>query len=165
MFRAANLFSLMRTFFLLFLALMAWPLWATENPAVQSPPGVPASSYWQAFLALAFIVAFLCFLAFLGRKFLGGKGFGQSGLRLLGGLALSPRERIVLVEAGDDLLVVGIVPGQIRTLHRMKKPVADGKASVCMMPEDVAAPLSFADLLKRSLSSFRLSQGGSHAKP
>lgn len=84
-------------------------------------PGVPSSAFLQAVLGLGLIIGLLLLLAFLARKFLGGKGFGQGGLKLLGGVALGPRERIVLVEAGDQWLVVGIVPGQIRTLHTMPK--------------------------------------------
>lgn len=84
-------------------------------------PGVPASTFFQAFLGLAIIVALLVLTVYLGRKVWGGKGFGQGGLNIVGGVALSPRERIVLIEAGDTWLVVGIVPGQIRTLHTMPK--------------------------------------------
>lgn len=89
--------------------------------ATDAPPAVPAGSAVQATLALLGILALLAGLAWLARKMTGGKGFGQGGLRIVGGVALSPRERIVLVEAGDTWLVVGIVPGQIRTLHRMPK--------------------------------------------
>jgi flagellar protein FliO/FliZ len=84
-------------------------------------PGVSSGVFLQAFLGLGMIVGFLLLFAWLARKFLGGKGFGQGGLKLLGGLALGPRERIVLVEAGDQWLVIGIVPGQIRTLHTMPR--------------------------------------------
>lgn len=42
-------------------------------------------------------------------------------MRVIGGVALGPRERIVLLEIGEQWLVIGIVPGQIRTLHRMAK--------------------------------------------
>lgn len=72
-------------------------------------------------LALALIVGLLLGTAWLARKVSGGKGFGQGGMRIIGGVALGPRERIVLIEVGENWLVIGIVPGQIRTLHRMPK--------------------------------------------
>ena len=42
-------------------------------------------------------------------------------MKIVGGVALGPRERIVLLEVGEEWLVIGVVPGQIRTLHRMVK--------------------------------------------
>ena len=42
-------------------------------------------------------------------------------MKVVGGVALGPRERIVLLEVGEEWLVIGVVPGQIRTLHRMVK--------------------------------------------
>ena len=42
-------------------------------------------------------------------------------MKVIGGVALGPRERLVLVEVGDTWLVIGLVPGQIRTLHRLPK--------------------------------------------
>ena len=34
---------------------------------------------------------------------------------------ISARERILLVEVGESWLVIGIVPGQIKTLHTLPK--------------------------------------------
>lgn len=103
---------------------------------------MPAASYGQAALALLLILALLGGLAWLARKISGGKGFGEGGMKIVGGVALGPRERIVLIEAGDTWLVIGIVPGQIRTLHRMPK----GE-----LPEGGAAALpSFAQWLQEA---------------
>lgn len=83
--------------------------------------GIPAGTYLQATLALALIIGLLFGTAWLARKLSGGKGFGQGGMKIVGGVALGPRERIVLVEVGETWLVIGIVPGQIRTLHQLPK--------------------------------------------
>ena len=73
-------------------------------------------------LGLTLIIGILFFGAYFLRKLNGGRSFGNSGpLRIVGGLMISARERIVLVEVGDSWLVVGIVPGQIKTLHTLTK--------------------------------------------
>jgi flagellar protein FliO/FliZ len=87
-------------------------------------PGVTLATYAQAGLALALIVGLLVGTAWLLRKVSGGQGFGQGNMKIIGGVALGPRERIVLVEVGEDWLVIGIVPGQIRTLHHLPKGTA-----------------------------------------
>lgn len=71
---------------------------------------------------LTLIIAILFLGAYLLRRLNGGRSFGSSGpLRVVGGLMISARERIVLVEVGDSWIVIGIVPGQINTLHTLPK--------------------------------------------
>ena len=76
----------------------------------------------QMLLALTFVIALLFAGTFLLRRLNGGKAFGVTGpVRIVGGLMISPRERIVLLEVGETWIVVGIVPGQIKTLHTLPK--------------------------------------------
>ena len=42
-------------------------------------------------------------------------------LKVLSGVAVGPRERVVLMEVNDTWLIVGVAPGQVRTLHTMPK--------------------------------------------
>jgi len=73
-------------------------------------------------LGLILIIGFLFAGAYLLRKANGGKSFGQTGpMRIVGGLMISARERIVLLEVGDEWIVIGVVPGQIKTLHTLPK--------------------------------------------
>lgn len=108
-------------------------------------PGLSSGSYLQAMLALLLIVGLLGATAWLARKLTGGKRFGQGGMKVIGGVALGPRERIVLVEVGDTWLVIGLVPGQIRTLYKMPK----GEATPESVLTESLQTGTFAELLKR----------------
>lgn len=76
----------------------------------------------QMLLGLLLIIGILFFSAYFLRKLNGGRRFGNTGtLRIVGGLMISTRERIILVEVDDTWIVVGVVPGQIKTLHTLPK--------------------------------------------
>ena len=106
--------------YLLAFALPARRTWA--QTAVAEAPGVSATMMLQTVLGLALVIGVLFFAAYLLRKLNGGRGFGSNGpLRVVGGLMIGTRERIVLVEVGETWLVIGLVPGQIRTLHTLPK--------------------------------------------
>lgn len=92
-----------------------------QSPALE-PPGASTAAIVQMVFGLALIIAILFLGAYLLRKLNGGRNFGSSGpLRVVGGLMLGTRERIVLLEVGESWIVVGIVPGQIKTLHTLPK--------------------------------------------
>jgi len=69
--------------------------------------------------------------------------FGQGNMRVISGIALGPKERIVLVEVENNWLVIGIVPGQIRTLHTLPKGT-----NPYLPPDDKQGSAPFADWLK-----------------
>lgn len=120
--------------------LLALPTLAMAADAAGA--GLSPGTYIQATLALLLIVGLLFGAAWMARKVSGGKLFGQGNLRVVSGVALGPRERIVLVEIGETWLVVGIVPGQIRTLHEMPKGATAPEAT------SPTHPAPFADWLK-----------------
>ena len=63
------------------------------------------------------VVAFILFLAWLMRK--SGR-FGAAGdrrIKVISSMSLGMREKIVLVNVDGVNIVVGVAPGQIRTLH------------------------------------------------
>lgn len=100
-------------------ALLPSGAWAQ---AASGDPGVSTTAMLQTVLGLALVIGVLFLAAFLLRRLNGGRGFGSSGpLRIVGGLIVGARERIVLVEIADTWLVIGLVPGQIRTLHTLPK--------------------------------------------
>ena len=93
---------------------------AQTTPAVS--PGVSSTSLMQTLFGLIVVIAVLFILVYFLRRFSSLKGFGTKGpMRIAGGLMIGPRERILLVEIDETWLVVGIVPGQIKTLHTLPK--------------------------------------------
>lgn len=121
----------MRTFISLFglilLQLNSFAIAAVEVkekaiPSLTNEP-IGAGSYIQMFLGLSLIVALIFGMAWLMRRMGGMNGMSAGNLKVLGGLSVGQRERIVLVQAGDTQLLVGVAPGVIRTLHVMDEPI------------------------------------------
>ena len=77
----------------------------------------------QTFAGLALILGLFVGAAWLLRRMNGGKASmaGKGPMRIVSSLPVGARERIVLLEIEDTWLVVGIAPGQTRTLHTMPK--------------------------------------------
>jgi flagellar protein FliO/FliZ len=95
---------------------------AAQTAALPETPGVSGSAMLQMLLGLALVIGVLFLGAYFLRRFGSGRMFGNSdALRVVGGLMLGPRERIVLLEVGETWLVVGVVPGQIKTLHTLPR--------------------------------------------
>jgi flagellar protein FliO/FliZ len=75
----------------------------------------------QIIFSLLLVLAAIVMVAWLLKRLNASKLGGGNQLKVLGGVAIGQRERIVLVEVSDTWLVVGVGPGQIRTLHTLQK--------------------------------------------
>jgi len=85
------------------------------------PIGV--GNYLQMFFGLFIIVALIIGLAWFMRRMGNMNSIAAGNLKVIGGLSIGQRERIVLVQAGNTQLLVGVAPGEIRTLHVMDDPI------------------------------------------
>ncbi|HEC06764.1 MAG TPA: flagellar biosynthetic protein FliO [Thiolapillus brandeum] len=77
----------------------------------------------QVLGGLGVVLAMVLLLAWLTKRFSQSRLSGAHGLRLLGGISLGAKERIVLVQAGDVQLLVGVAPGRLQTLHVLEEPI------------------------------------------
>jgi len=93
-----------------------------SRPAYTPPPSaVSYTSMAQVIFSLLLVLAaFVLVARLLKRMNLPRQGAG-SLLKVVSGVAVGQRERIMLVEVNDTWLVVGVAPGQVRTLHTMPK--------------------------------------------
>ena len=99
----------------------AEPVAAVAAPAVGS--GV-AGQLTQLVLGLLLVLGLIFFLAWLLRRVqqAGPAGKGQV-IELIGSRALGPRDRLVLVQVGNEQVLLGLTPGTITALHVLKEPV------------------------------------------
>nr|WP_280639858.1 flagellar biosynthetic protein FliO [Pseudomonas sp. RGM2987] len=78
----------------------------------------------QLVLGLLLVLGLIFFLAWLLRRVqqAGPAGKGQV-IDIVGSRALGPRDRLVLVQVGNEQILLGLSPGSITALHVLKEPV------------------------------------------
>jgi flagellar protein FliO/FliZ len=75
-------------------------------------------------LGLAAIIGLIFLLSFFAKRFGSGAFLGNNQLKIVSTLPLGTRERIVLLDAGGQQLLLGITPTHINTLHVFAEPIA-----------------------------------------
>ena len=104
------------------MVLVLAPGWAWAAEGVSEASGVSAGTVLQTVLGLLTILALLFLAAYWLRRLNGSQGLGGGGsLKIIGGLMMGTRERIVLVEVGDTWLVLGVAPGSVTALHQLPR--------------------------------------------
>ncbi|EJM69193.1 flagellar biosynthetic protein FliO [Pseudomonas sp. GM55] len=90
-------------------------------PAVSS--GV-AGQLTQLVFGLLLVLGLIFLLAWLLRRVqqAGPAGKGQV-IEIVGSRALGPRDRLMLVQVGNEQILLGLSPGTITALHVLKEPV------------------------------------------
>ena len=67
-------------------------------------------------LGLLLVLAIMLALAWVVRRFMQVPGVGKGAVRILGGVSLGARERAVLLSVDKRRILIGVAPGQVRTL-------------------------------------------------
>jgi flagellar protein FliO/FliZ len=103
---------------------------AAENVGQTDVEGKGVDIFNTAYLFQVFgslLVVFGCIfgLIFLLKKMNGMSPGQKAPVRVLGVTRIGSREKILLVEAGSQQLLVGVSAGNIRTLHTFEEPVID----------------------------------------
>ncbi|SIR79317.1 flagellar protein FliO/FliZ [Pseudomonas sp. B10] len=126
--------------------LLAWPLsvLAAEPSATNAAPAATApmvnsgvaGQLTQLVFGLLLVLGLIFFLAWLLRRVqqAGPAGKGQV-IELIGSRALGPRDRLMLVQVGNEQILLGLSPGTITALHVLKEPVEVPTASEKATPE------------------------------
>lgn len=100
---------------------VAWNLARADAPASVPPP--MGSGMLQMLAGLALVVVAIFASLWLLKKISVPRGAAAGLLKVVAGTAVGPRERVVLLEVGDDWLVLGVAPGRVSALHRLPRQV------------------------------------------
>jgi flagellar protein FliO/FliZ len=101
------------------------------------------SGFMLQFLAgLAIVLVCIVGLAWLMKRAGGLRASAYGTLRVIDGIALSARERIVLVQVGDTQVLLGVAPGRVNRVHVLDEKVAT-------VAQAQTAPVNFAERLKQ----------------
>ncbi|MDN5871209.1 MAG: flagellar biosynthetic protein FliO [Nitrococcus sp.] len=104
-------------------ALVNFPAVAARAAAEADGAGVDVSALLRLTLALAVVLAAIIGLAWVLRRVARFNRGANGELRILSGLAVGSRERIVLVQVGKTQLLLGVASGRVQTLHVLDEPI------------------------------------------
>ena len=82
----------------------------------------------QLVSGLAIVIVCIVVLAWFARRMNRLQGSGDGALRIISGISMGARERIVLIQVGEEQLLLGVAPGRINTLHVLEHELADAAA-------------------------------------
>ena len=119
----------------------------TPQPAAPSSGG----GLLQTTFALLFVLALMLGLAWFMKRF-GPKNFGggNSNVKLVGSLSVGARERILVVEVGEQWIVVGASPGRMNALATMPRQEG-GEAAQQAGLSNALPTANFAEWFKQTI--------------
>lgn len=104
-----------------FLPLLLMPLAAAAQDATTTTLAGPSEiSLLRMVLALAAVLAVLIGGLWLVKRINVPRG-AASSMKILGAVAVGQRERVVMLEVLDTVLVLGVTAGEVNTLHQFPR--------------------------------------------
>lgn len=96
----------------------------------ETSPKLPMSSFGastalEMVAVLTGVVLLILILGWFIKRVGNFSSTGKGMVRVVGGVSLGPRERVVVIEAGDKRLLVGVAPGRVQTLCLLDNNVTE----------------------------------------
>lgn len=117
---------------------------AAIQPATTSAT-TSAGNFFQVLLGLIVVLALMAAAAWSLKKFGVSKLTGNATVKIVGGVSVGNRERVLVVEVGDQWIVVGVAPGQVNALSTMPRQES------AAVPEAVPIAKNFSAWLKQTI--------------
>ena len=108
--------------------------------------------------ALTGVLLLIFAVAWLFRRMQAGQSGGRQHLRIVGVLPLSAKERVVLIQAGEEQVLVGVSAAGVHHLHKLDEPVSAGLVEATKSGragEEADATSSFAEAFRSVIARSR----------
>ncbi|MCU8465372.1 flagellar biosynthetic protein FliO [Vibrio vulnificus] len=116
----------------------------TSAPRVWAAPQARELDLATTFASLLLVIAFILFLAWLMKR-IQTPAFGQKrGLKVVSQIAVGTRERIAVVQAGEEQFLVGITSQSIQLIAKLEHPLKQEELA------KTAFAQQFSQLLKKN---------------
>jgi len=125
-------------FLLALFALMTVPAVAQEAVPAVSPSSLFTGDYLlQVIGSFVVVILLLVGVLVLLRRFNGVSSQMSGNMRVLSSVGVGQRERVVLLQVGEEQILVGVGPGNVRKIHAFDEPVVEPSASTTPSFSDV----------------------------
>jgi flagellar protein FliO/FliZ len=101
----------------------------TADKAVAVDP-VSSSYLIKLTVGLLIVLAVVFFLAWAVKKMQLVQSSNNGIIKIVSAISVGQRERIALIQVGEEQLLIGLTPGRIDKLHTMQKAVEAGDQSI-----------------------------------
>lgn len=102
--------------------LALWPLAPAAFSATAAPaPGPTAGNLLQVLMGLIVVLALMAAVAWLLRRVNIGQRSSGGNIKIVGGVSVGTRERVMVVEVANQWIVVGVAPGRVNALATLPK--------------------------------------------
>ena len=118
---------------------------ATEEKTLPVDP-LSASSIANMFMGLGLVLAIIFVMAWVVKRMGGMQLAGSQRLKVLAGLSVGTREKVVLIQVENKRIVLGVAQGQVNTLHVLDGEYENNEA------ESFNTGADFKDKLIQALS-------------
>lgn len=117
-------------FLVLLLTLMTAPALAQDAAPAVSPSSLFTGDYLlQVVGSFVVVILLLIGVLVLLRRFNGVSSQMNGNMRVISSVGVGQRERVVLLQVGEEQILVGVGPGNVRKIHAFDEPVVEPAAS------------------------------------
>lgn len=120
----------------------------TLSPSILAAEAIsPTAGIMRMMVGLAIVLLVLAAIAWVMKRTMRGKLGQQSSIRIVDGVSVGTRERVMVLEVADRWLVVGVAAGQVTSIANLP---AEQSESVPTTTEQESNPVDFSSALTQA---------------